>query len=113
MSDNEQPADAPATAQTRRPVFIPFVGFETMQGQIVLRRWDLIRGLSCHVDNKAGDPVVVYLAGEKEMMSRTSPESIAAQVRACEHYSKTREVDAGIQADAIINGSRSGIVVPR
>lgn len=112
MSADEAPA--PAKAPESRPDFTPFVGFETPDGQIHLRRHDLIRGMNTRAALGMEDGCVVEIAGEKQITVKTPPAAIAAQVRRCLHWCETRQVNEGFAIEqAMLKHRESSILTPR
>lgn len=111
--NDQAPAPAP-TAAVERPNFVPFVGFETLDGQIHLRRHDLIRGFGTRAALSINDGCVVEIAGEKAITSKTPAASIAAQVRQCIHWAETRQINESYAIEAQIQQRRdSSILTPR
>lgn len=112
MSDGEAPTPAPAPEA--RPDFTPFVGFETPDGVIHLRRHDLIRGMNTRAVLGMNDGCIVEIAGEKPITVKTPPAAIAAQVRRCLHWSETRQINEGFAIEQeMLKRRESGILTPR
>jgi hypothetical protein len=112
MSDAEQPA--PDQPQATPPKFLPFVGFQTPAGEIILRRWDAIRGFNSRVDLNESDGCEVLLHGEKAITAKTSMNAIISQVRAAEHWSKVRDIQESVAVqNELSRRQSSGLVVPR
>lgn len=113
MSDDEAPTPAPAP-KAQPANFTPFVGFETPDGQVHLRRHDLIRGFNTRSALGMNDGCVVEIAGEKPITSKTPPASIAAQIRSCIHWVETRQINEGFAIEQeMLKRRESGILTPR
>lgn len=115
MSDQiENGESLPPQKASAKPQFVPFVGFETPDGRIILRRWDLIRGFETRASLNEGDGCEVLIAGEKSIISKTSLNAIVSQVRAAEHWSKVRDIQESLAIQNQLNErANSGIMVAR
>lgn len=114
MSDQSENGQGPTPQVTAKQQFLPFVGFETPDGRIILRRWDLIRGFETRASLNDGDGCEVLIAGEKSIIAKTSLNAIIAQVRAAEHWSQVRQVQESFAIQTQLNDrANSSIMVPR